>query len=379
MFRQGPLMNGDELSNQFGTRPCSESQYFQLEPTNKNIIKPSGGRSRITSLSHLLAGGGSDVAANDHSSQPADGANTNNSTNTTNTNNGVSKSEKLGIRKLAKAYTKNLVGGWSNDTNLAATVRGISLEDDYLDRSKDIRSIRMDDNYRAEVLLKSSPNTGVEYKNALSQHKNSVKSLKKEKKPLRDNKNISNISNSEQQQQRTTTITTAISDNSQELILSGFPKNVGVNNILTFISGGPLEKVVPEVTNDNDEAPYVKKLYICFVRPEDAKEFFKYAQTGQFMVCGVHVNVEWLSNQTQSEFFHHHSPLPAQIMSKVNSGACRCLIIKKVAGKRQRPKSSSSYLKGYHAGRPHCSDFDVSEVSIMYKNFLRYLPLVLTI
>ncbi|GMM37511.1 Ssp2 protein [Saccharomycopsis crataegensis] len=295
----------------------------------------------------------------------------------------VTKPEKLGIRKLAKAYTRSLVSGWSTEIAPQGSLpKCKSLEDAVVNEflsGREVKSLRIDDSkIEASKAFPKLPNID---QRMLAEEQNSIGSRNinlsnRDKKPLEDNKNIVNISQTLETLFPGNFAKKAIQvDPGREMILTGFPKNVNVNSILGFIAGGVIERIVPEIVKEGKDI-VVNNLYLCFTKAKDAEDFFNFSKTGLFVVCGENIKVRW----TGSCKYRYCNEIPkinelssSFIESEVNIGACRCLIIKKLTNRCQKSKQRSAYYRNYGISRPYCDDFDIKEVE---KDFSQYGEIV---
>ncbi|KAH3902331.1 uncharacterized protein SCODWIG_00288 [Saccharomycodes ludwigii] len=151
------------------------------------------------------------------------------------------------------------------------------------------------------------------------------------------------------------------------LVFKNLPKNTGIISILNQIRVGPIEKIVKinEANNTNE----IKLLEIHFMEHNDAEKFYKYIQTGQFLVNGICLTATWIqpnintiSNQAFALIHDKVYPENEKCYSQhggstFGTGARRCLILKKHA--IRKPKSLANH---YPSPLSNYSPLNVSEI-----------------
>lgn len=381
----------------------------KVSSVNDQKIKKSGTMSRKSSFGNLLQSNNDDTANYTSAST-------------------MSKTERLDIKRLAKVYTKTLVGSWIGDTtkesktntNSSEAYSNQKLADDDADYyNNDIINVSLNQGLDEDVENKYSSDQKKTHKYYHLNSKMKIKSTNfkydsgKDIKTLRANNestillksgskisvecnnSLANVINSKDDTELGPDSTVINTYNSKSMILAGFPKNVGVSSIVSNIFGGKLEKIIPDFHFEGEDM-YIRQLYVSFVNEEDALNFLIFSKTGLFIVCGCKISVKrfnkkslendtkFLSQKFQSftestvienqNYFNYDFSRILSLQDKVKEPleleACRCLILKKVYNKRQKfqpviTASSDYQYRSYSASRPHCLEFNLKEVSYL--------------
>lgn len=237
--------------------------------------------------------------------------------------------QRLGIRRFAKACTKNIVG-WGK------------YEKDECDTHSPKTHDTKEDTW-GQDFLKNTANRSHRAKNPLGVNNGILNTLSA---PMRElAQDIKNLELHPAETLSTPATPDSLTASSKDLILTGFPINVGINMILDSISGGPLETVYPEVTEKGKDT-IITSVYVCFLKSQDAQEFYVYSQTGLFRICQNAIKAQWLNQN------YIHSPISGVIEDEVEKGASRCLVLKKVdrfiTTKKSRPELCNLNIQELH-------------------------------
>lgn len=157
-------------------------------------------------------------------------------------------------------------------------------------------------------------------------------------------------------------------------IFRNLPDGTGLQSILTQVQGGPLEKIVK--LESQDGKTLVKSLELHFINHQDAKNFITYGRTRLFKINGQHLQPEWaskkvndFSNQRIQLIYEQIYPKNEKIYShhgtaSIGTGARRCLILKKNVMKK-----SKSGSRHYPSPKSHLSPLNVDEIKADFGKF----------
>ncbi|CAB4253240.1 similar to Saccharomyces cerevisiae YOR242C SSP2 Sporulation specific protein that localizes to the spore wall [Maudiozyma barnettii] len=118
-----------------------------------------------------------------------------------------------------------------------------------------------------------------------------------------------------------------LKNNPTRVVVKHIPKEIGIDNVVSQIKGGPLRQI-----SCIDTPQEYKEAVIDFIYPQDATEFLKYANTNLFKVNGIHLQACLCTdNETKEKNLAHLLSLTSK---NKDPQITRCLILKKNGKKR---------------------------------------------
>lgn len=302
------------------------------------------------------------------------------------------KSDKLGIRKLAKACSKSLAAWNDNSSKRTKSVENSeepTTLPDYEEsqrvpyptlfttrRDKKIPTIEKDwKNYfdlndnksRHNLVFHPAPTTEDAFDTTKMKASISRFIEKKSKATIiESNDNIVTLYGD----QKPTYSTIENTVGRRVVQIKDFTSFVSLKAVLSQISGGPLEKIVllyrSDETNQNSKHQLKNNiLELWFLNPEDAESFMHFSSSGMFLINGLHYNPQWAPANNYTSDLFHAEPNDGVNDEMVNNGASRCLILKKFINKKV--KSSSS--RHYPSPRSHLSELNVDQIFADFRQF----------
>lgn len=146
------------------------------------------------------------------------------------------------------------------------------------------------------------------------------------------------------------------------IIISGIPKDFGINMVLSQVCGGPLEQVMMK------SQELFNTLKLCYIFAADARLFYEYAhRSGQFQFHGITPSIEW-ANPRNIDDYIYLEPLPRYLIHQVTNLSSRRVLIltKKVLHKKTRSDNRLYYPNP----ATHLSvDFDIKDVKHDFSAF----------
>ncbi|ODV60680.1 Ssp2p ASCRUDRAFT_35105, partial [Ascoidea rubescens DSM 1968] len=145
------------------------------------------------------------------------------------------------------------------------------------------------------------------------------------------------------------------------VIVKEIPRKTGLITLLSYICGGPLERIVKNMYPINS-------VELHYMYSKDAESFMKYSQTGLFVVSGRHLKTEWASrddHNLEDHNYSYHATIPSPLLEQLKFGARRCLILKKEVNHG----GSSTSTRHYPSPRSHFSELDIKEIKEDFGRF----------
>lgn len=111
---------------------------------------------------------------------------------------------------------------------------------------------------------------------------------------------------------------TGIAKSDRILCFDRIPDNVGLNSIISQVSGGPLERVV-NVGAESSSNPRIVQIHFC--QAADAMTFYEYTTSGRFMINGTSYMPRW-GNASLATIYSFPKIVYDEMMFR---GARRCI------------------------------------------------------
>lgn len=147
------------------------------------------------------------------------------------------------------------------------------------------------------------------------------------------------------------------------IVVSNIPKKTGVNGVLSQVCGGPLERVI---FYENAIRP---RMELYFIFPEHAVKFYNFGRnTGQLIVNGTRLVLEWADRTNTDNLGTHHPLVPRYLLHHiVKNSSRRCLIFAKmVVGKTIKNDRSLHYP---NPTKNFSKNLDIRQVRHDFSNF----------
>lgn len=160
-------------------------------------------------------------------------------------------------------------------------------------------------------------------------------------------------------------------DTRRIIVMTGFPTNSVLRDILPCVRGGPLERI--SIRDQNDSS----SVELHFFFPEHAHDFIEYGKSGLLVHNGDSIPIEWASPFNTSDIPFTHPTLPKSLMASVYRGATRILVfIKEIPEKpvyKSKKKVYPNPLVNYS------QDFNIRNVLTDFQilgNLIDFVPIV---
>ncbi|KAH3678395.1 hypothetical protein WICMUC_001412 [Wickerhamomyces mucosus] len=171
------------------------------------------------------------------------------------------------------------------------------------------------------------------------------------------------------------------------LRFKNFPSNVGLKAVIAQLCGGPLEKI--ELLRKQSDINKIEKignfplknhyLDVWYLKPEDAKEFYNFTKSGIFMVNGHNLQPEWApphNKRIQSINYtdiysikyglpYHEEPWNDLEDEMMVNKARRCLIMKNSVPSK-KSITASNY---YSSSNLHYSELELFDIKKDFEQF----------
>lgn len=272
------------------------------------------------------------------------------------------KSEKVGIRRLARACTKSFLlwnsealnsDGERSDLGCRYSRNGYLSEHSKTFLDSDYRKLAHTEKIHEHDLelhrlrrlhfngYESKAKTlGIQQRKALGNSKPSLENI------ARDGKTLIKGSRKSLDSLHTRRI----------IVIRNLLTACGVKSTLSQVCGGPLERIVFHEHKKGSEI----ELYFLF--PEHARKFYEFgSNTGLLVLNGTHLTVEWANKTNVQGLEHIHPTIPNYLKHEVDYfGARRCLIFSKSVPEKS---NRHSQVMHYPSPRTHLSkDLNIEEI-----------------
>lgn len=130
-------------------------------------------------------------------------------------------------------------------------------------------------------------------------------------------------------------------------------------SILSQVCGGPLERIsTVACSKDHEDASAIQ---LCFMRLSDAENFYRYSNSGLFIINGVRIMTNFGSYTTEDQTDTLSESIKNEVLSQ---GARRCLILK-----RSVKNSQKFLIKHEDHSKQMLADLDVKQVRADFSKY----------